>query len=63
MENNEIKKGDIIKVQGTSLTVDKIFYQDFDGFWDVEFLDAKGKCRKWKQFFDGGELIRKEEQA
>lgn len=62
--NKEIKIGDSIKALGFTFKVAKILYQDhWDRFgYDVEFLDDKGRYHHWKQWDDGGEVIRAEKK-
>ena len=52
--------GDKIYCKKMTVTIQEIFYQSFDEnaqAWDVEFTDASGKYRRWKQHLDGGEVI------
>lgn len=51
---------DKVSCQGKVVTIDRILYQDYwDRFgWDIEFVDTENHYRHWKQYEDGGELIR-----
>ena len=56
----ECKPGDVIVCQGETVTIDEIivwYYDEPDGYWDIEFIDTNGEYRHWKQRFDGGALI------
>jgi len=54
--------GDTICALGYKFTIGKILYQDcFDGDWDVEFLDNYGGYHHWKSGFDGGFIIKGEQ--
>ena len=57
-----IEVGDIISALGHAFTVAKIMYQDYwDRFgFDCEFLDDLGNYHHWKQWDDGGDVIRQE---
>lgn len=61
MEKMIAKIGDVVNCMGLSVTIAHIFYQEFDRHWDIEFLDTNGCYRHWKQLWDGGELISKED--
>lgn len=61
MEKMIAKIGDVVNCMGLSVTIAHIFYQEFDEHWDIEFLDTNGCYRHWKQLWDGGELISKED--
>lgn len=61
----ECRAGDIVKVNGIKYEIAEIFYQfysergaDDDG-WLIEFIDTKGNYHYWKQYLDGGKLVRK----
>ena len=56
----EAKKGDKVRCMGITVTIDKILYQEFwDRYgWDIEFIDTYGNFRHWKQYDDGGLLIK-----
>ena len=56
-------EGDKIRCMGITVTIGKILYQDFWDDWDIEFIDTTGHYRHWKQYFDGGHLIRKPKRA
>lgn len=59
--------GDQIKVRGVVKTIAEIIYQDFgpsdrsDGTcdWMIEYKDTDGGYDYWKQYWDGGQLIRR----
>lgn len=60
IKQEEVKIDDKIKCQRQLVTISEIIsqnYYDRDG-WFIEFLDANGHYRYWKQYCDGGELIR-----
>ena len=59
-----IEVGDSITALGYTFKVAKIICQDYwDRFgYDCEFLDDKGNYHHWKQWDDGGEVIRKEKR-
>ena len=55
---NEAEKGDKVSAYGITVTIDKLYYSDYDnGVWDIEFTDTTGHYRHWKQCYDGGEFI------
>lgn len=58
----EAKKGDKVRCMGITATIDKILYQEFwDRYgWDIEFIDTCGNYRHWKQYDDGGLLIKED---
>lgn len=62
MENNvnKIEVGDKIQVQGITVEVASIAFQEHysDGFI-TEFTDTRGNYRSWKQCVEGGKLIKK----
>ena len=51
---------DRISCMGEIVKISKIIRQDYwEGYgFDIEFLDARGKYRHWKQELDGGKLLR-----
>lgn len=57
MNMKTAKIGDVINCMGMSVIIAHIFYQEYDEYWDIEFLDTNNNYRHWKQFWDGGELI------
>lgn len=65
MGNVQCKIGDVVRVNGRDYVIAEITYQDFwergadDDGWMIEFIDNKGDYHYWKQYLDGGELIRK----
>jgi hypothetical protein len=53
-----IPQGTVIKAQGTTATVDRVLYSEkWHDEYDIEFIDAKGNYRHYKQWDDGGEVI------
>lgn len=58
----EVEKGDIIVFRGCHYIVSDITYQLFyeDSGYDVEFSTPKGNTYHWKQYFDGGHIIKRE---
>lgn len=57
----EIEKGDKIQLNGLVCIVDKVYYSDhYEGFYDCEFIDTLGNYRHWKQYHDGGILIKED---
>ena len=58
-----INIGDKIRALGYEFEVAKILYQEYwerDGY-DCEFIDSSGGYHHWKQWYDGGELIKAEQ--
>lgn len=56
-----IKPGDLVVMDGRTYEVAVIYYQDHyerEG-WFVKFRDTLGKLHYWKQYIDGGKLIRR----
>ena len=56
----EANVGDKIVIKGRSVMIKEIIHQEFwerFGF-DIEFLDGRGNYHHWKQYEDGGELIK-----
>lgn len=58
MERKIAEVGDVVACKGIRAEIAKIFYQECYEGWDIEFIDTKGVYRHWKQYFDGGELIK-----
>lgn len=58
-----VRTGDKILCMGAVVTIGKILYQEYFDDWDIEFIDTAGYYRHWKQYFDGGQLIRKKKRA
>jgi len=49
--------GKVVTCQGAKATIKEVFHAEcYEGLWDIEFRDANGTLRHWKQEFDGGEL-------
>ena len=60
----KVRKGDKICALGITVTIEKVLYWDcFDDEYDVEFIDTAGNYRHWKQWEDGGFLIKKTSRA
>jgi len=59
---NEIAKvGDVVEVDGKKHKLDVIYYQEYDdGDWEINF-ESNGRFFMWKQKYEGGRLIKKEE--
>lgn len=60
----DLQKGDVIKCQGITCTIDTIAFQEPWSYRDsyyLEFTDTDGVYRSWKQKYDGGDAYRKEE--
>lgn len=56
--------GDSICVQGRTYKIAKIISKDHyerEG-WFLEFLDPQGHYHYWKQYCDGGEIIKQPQQ-
>lgn len=50
-----IPEGTVIKALGITATVKKVIYSEtWRGEYDIEFLDAHGHYRHYKQWDDGG---------
>ena len=50
--------GKTIECQGVRATVKEVCYAEkWDGLWDIEFRDANGVLRHWKQESDGGRML------
>ena len=62
-ERMQARKGDKIACMGITVTIAKIIYQEHYFDWDIEFIDTDGNYRHWKQYFDGGHLIKKKRRA
>lgn len=60
-----VKHGDVVILQGTAYTIERVLYQDYydesweEHGWFLEFYDINGKYHYWKQYLDGGKLIQK----
>ena len=56
-----IQSGDLITAQGHTYEIEVILYQDHfeEEGWFCEFRDTLGKLHYWKQYIDGGKLIRR----
>lgn len=55
-----LEPGDRIRCQGITCTIAEITFQEYwedDGFY-IEFRDETGVYRNWKQWVDGGEVLR-----
>lgn len=54
-----INPGDNITAMGYTFTVARVLYSYKERIgYDVEFIDSYGGYHHWKQWYDGGELIR-----
>lgn len=59
--NYELEPGDTIVCKGIKATIAKITFQEYwegEGFY-TEFTDTNGVYRNWKQWIDGGHVIKK----
>ena len=59
--NYELEPGDTIVCKGIKVTITKITFQEYwegEGFY-TEFTDTNGVYRNWKQWIDGGNVIKK----
>lgn len=59
--NYELEPGDTIVCKGIKVTIAKITFQEYwegEGFY-TEFTDTNGVYRNWKQWIDGGNVIKK----
>lgn len=60
-----LQVGDSINSHGVTIKIGKILFQDafegyapeYNGYYDIEFEDEKGKYHHWKSNLDGGEII------
>lgn len=59
-----IKPGDYITAYGHTYKVERILYQDYwDRFgYDCEFIDDRGAYHHWKQWDDGGQVLKPEKK-
>lgn len=59
----EVNIGDSVHRRGRIYTIEKILSQSYwEGYgWDLEFVDTNSCYHHWKQYDDGGDLIRKGE--
>ena len=62
MSEKEVQIGDIIKCQGRTAVISKIYNQFYEHGWYIEGEDQNGLYFYWKERFDGGRLIRKEDK-
>lgn len=61
MNATAIYPGDKITAYGQTYTVWSILYQDkyaYPGQADIEFIDDAGNYHHWKEYYDGGTIIR-----
>lgn len=56
----DIEKGSIVTAYGRSYMVERVLYSEYwprEGY-DIEFLDPRGGYHHWKQWYDGGSIVR-----
>ena len=52
---NKVRKDDMIRFNGSTITIGKVIFWDYyDGIYDVEFVDTTGKYHHWISDTDGG---------
>ena len=55
-----VEKGDVIKANGLVVRVDKVIHCDYfypEGY-EVDFIDTYGNRRRWRQWLEGGTLVK-----
>jgi len=55
----KIEIGDQIQYKGCNYTIQEIIYQDYDNGYIFEGRTTDGEYRVWKQYYDGGALIKR----
>lgn len=67
MEKNYagIMPGDAVTAYGKTYTVDRVLYSEYwDRYgYDIEFIDPRGGYHHWKQWDDGGDLVKKGDRS